>query len=363
MYDLFRSLWREPRPAAALPLRWWDWVLVGVLVSVALVEGVARGGVVSTVLAVGLVPVLLVRRSAPLGAVGGAFGVCAVASVMMGRNFPDLNVMVYLVLLPFALFRWGSGREAGLGAVVMVGQVGLAVLLGYQRVADAGAGVLVLAAAMAVGAAVRYRSRARTRQLDQVRLLLARDLHDTVAHHVSAMAIRAQAGIAVAPSDPAAAVAALRVIEQEAGRALDEMRALVRVLRAGELPEMGPVGDLTSLTSTGHPTVDVRVVGDAAELPAPIAATVFRLAQEAVTNARRHARHATAIEVLAEITPTTIHLHITDDGDPPPARPPGLGLTGMLERATLLGGTCTAGPSPERGWTVTADLPRTGVAR
>ncbi|WP_092780936.1 sensor histidine kinase [Actinokineospora terrae] len=366
MYELPRSLWREPRPLPVPPLRWWDWVLVGVLVPVVLVEGVVRGGVLSTVVAVGLVPVLLLRRSEPLLAVGVAFGACAVASVLVGHDFPDLNAVVYLVLLPFALLRWGSGREAALGAAVMVAQVGLVTLLGMKSASDALAGTVVLVAVMALGAAVRYRSRARAREVDQVKLLLARDLHDTVAHHVSAMAIRAQAGIALAPTDPAAAVAALRVIDEEAALALDEMRALVRVLRAGEQVEMGPgprVDDLARLAATGHPVVDVEVVGSTADVPAPVGATVFRLAQEAVTNARKHARNATSVQVRVEVTPTTVHLRVTDNGGPAPARPPGLGLTGMIERAALLGGTCTAGPAPERGWVVAADLPRTGAAR
>ncbi|BCJ73657.1 hypothetical protein CS0771_32010 [Catellatospora sp. IY07-71] len=86
-----------------------------------------------------------------------------------------------------------------------------------------------------LGLARRYRIHARTREHDQVRLVeraqLARDLHDTVAHHVSAIAIRAQAGLAAAPARPEAATDALRLIEAEASRVLAEMRAMVRVLR------------------------------------------------------------------------------------------------------------------------------------
>ena len=96
---------------------------------------------------------------------------------------------------------------------------------------------MVLLFPAVLGAAVRYRTNFRHRSLEQVRLRererLARELHDTVAHHVSAIAVRAQAGQVVATTRPAAAVEALRVIEAEASRTLAEMRAMVGVLRDG----------------------------------------------------------------------------------------------------------------------------------
>jgi signal transduction histidine kinase len=347
---------------------WRDWVLVGVLVPVAVLEGVFRAGlswrVLSVAICAGLVLTLLWRRSRPLLMVVVAFGVCALSSLVADAEFPRQNVLVYMVLLPFALFRWGSGREAVLGAAVMMGKIGLSAVLGYLGPGDALGGVVILVTAMALGAAFRYRSRARNRELDQVKLLererLARDLHDTVAHHVSAMAIRAQAGIATAPTDPDAAVNALRLIDAEAARALDEMRGMVRLLRTEADLSPGPrVADLERLTSRTRPPVDVAIVGNADGLPAPVSAAVYRLAQEAVTNARRHARHATRIEVRVEVDETSVRLRVSDDGQLRPAGTPGYGLLGMIERAILLGGTCAAGPNPERGWTVTAELPRT----
>ncbi|MBM7775544.1 signal transduction histidine kinase [Actinokineospora baliensis] len=364
MLDIVRSLWREPRPTPVPPLTWWDKMLIGVLVLAAALEGLSRQQYASTALAVALAQLLWWRRDRPLLVVVLAFGTCAVASVALDRNFPDLTALVYLLVLPFSLYRWGSGREAALGSLVMVGQVGLSVLLGYQRLPDALAGTGVLAAAMALGAAARYRTRYRARELDQVKLVererLARDLHDTVAHHVSAMAIRAQAGIAMAAADPGAAVAALRVIDAEAGKALEEMRGMVRVLRADEPAERAPghrLDDLHRLASDGHPAVCVEVIGDASGLPSPIGAAAYRIAQEAVTNARRHAKNATQVRVRADVGATAVLLRVTDNGDPAAPRPPGFGVTGMAERATLLGGTCTAGPDPDRGWTVAATLP------
>jgi signal transduction histidine kinase len=210
------------------------------------------------------------------------------------------------------------------------------------------------------------------RELDQVKLLererLARDLHDTVAHHVSAMAIRAQAGIATSASHPEAAVDALRVIESEASLVLDEMRAMVRVMRGNQPAGLAPkprVADLERLTTRSHavPAVEVKIVGDVDDLPPSVGATVYRLAQESVTNARRHARHATRIEVRVAADENSVQLRVSDDGDIGSTRQPespGYGLIGMIERADLLGGTCEAGPNPDRGWTVTAVLPRSG---
>lgn len=372
MFDLPRSLWREPRPAPPVPARvWWDWALVGVLVPVAVLEGVFRSDLswrpLSIVVTVGLVVTLLWRRTRPLLMVAIAMGVCFLAALAVGAEFPKQNTLACLLLLAFSLVRWGSGREAVLGAAIFLGKVGSSAMLGYLRPTDALGGAVVLVLAMTLGAAVRYRARARGRELDQVKLLererLARDLHDTVAHHVSAMAIRAQAGIATAATDPDAAVDALRLIDAEAARALDEMRGMVRILRTTEPVDLSPgprVADLERLASRARPPVEVWVVGDADSLPSPVGATVYRLAQEAITNARRHARHATRIEVRVDVDDTAVRVRVSDDGEPGLLRgSPGYGLTGMIERASLLGGTCEAGPNPERGWTVSAVLPRT----
>jgi signal transduction histidine kinase len=222
----------------------------------------------------------------------------------------------------------------------------------------------------AVGASVRYADKARRRGMDQMKLLereqLARELHDTVAHHVSAIAIRAQAGRVVASTDPGAAVEALAVIEQEASRTLAEMRTMVSALRQGEEPDLTPqrgvaqVEDLA--TSPGErPRVDVELSGDLDGLRPSVDAAIFRLAQESITNAVRHARHATRVQVAVRGEPDCVRMTVHDDGDPGPFDPrtaTGFGLVGMAERAKLLGGTLEAGPTRNRGWTVTAVLPR-----
>ncbi len=349
---------------------------MAVLVPAAVLEGALRPDLpwraLSVVVAAGLVPLLLWRRTRPLPAVLLAFGACFTTSVVTGGDAPALIVMVYMLLFPYALYRWACGREAVIGAAVVMVKIGLAAALGHIGAGDAVLGVVVMVAAMALGAALRYRSGARARELDQAKLLererLARDLHDTVAHHVSAMAIRAQAGLATAGTNPAAAVDALRLIDAEAARALDEMRAMVRILREDRPAALEPnprVTDLARLAARSRtgPSVEVEVSGDVEDLPPPVGAAIYRLAQESVTNARRHARHATRIEVRVAADDTSVRLRVSDDGDTGTLRPAGgYGLVGMTERAGLLGGTCEAGPNPDRGWTVTAVLPRTGAA-
>lgn len=373
-------MWNEPRPPDP-PLRVWrDWALVAVLVPIAVLEGVLRPDLpwraVSVMVTVGLVPTLLWRRSRPLLMVAICFATTSLAPLLIFGGSLDMYTLVYMLILPYALFRWGSGREAVIGFTIMFVAAGLSMLSDRSVLSDTVGAFAVLFSTITLGGAFRYRARARMRELDQVKMLereqLARDLHDTVAHHVSAMAIRAQAGLAVAESHPNAATEALRVIEAEAARALAEMNAMVRVLRQNEPADLAPgrhITDLHQLASraASGPAVDVEVAGNLNDLPPSVGAAIYRLAQESVTNAQRHARHATRIEVRVTTDDTSVHLRVSDDGDGDggflrPTASPGYGLIGMRERADLLGGTCVAGPNPGRGWSVTAVLPRAGAA-
>ena len=135
----------------------------------------------------------------------------------------------------------------------------------------------------------RWHAYARCSRPDARARELARELHDTVAHHVSAIAIQAQAGQAVAATDPASAVEALAVIEAEASRTLYEMRTMVRVLRDGEAADYAPqrgISDLDGLTRMS-PVVQVHRTGDLAGRPQPVEVAVYRICQESVTNAIR----------------------------------------------------------------------------
>jgi signal transduction histidine kinase len=352
---------------------WRDWVLVGVLLPTIVLEGALRpdltSRVFSTVVVAGLALTLLWRRTQPLLMVAIAFGLAA-AALLVNDAPLQLHSMAFLIILPYALFRWGSGREAVIGMAIILANDLFSWNWHYPGAGDAIAGFAVLSLAAALGAALRYRARARLRELDQVKLVererLARDLHDTIAHHVSAIAIRAQAGLATAATRPEAAGEALRVIELEASRALAEMRGLVRMLRRDEPAQWAPaprIADLEQLAGSarGGPPVDVAIAGDVEDLPATVAGAIYRLAQESVTNARRHARHATRIEVRVQADDRAVSLRVSDDGDPADAgtpASPGYGLIGMIERTELLGGTFEAGPAVGRGWTVTAVVPR-----
>ncbi|MFE7508936.1 sensor histidine kinase [Promicromonospora sp. NPDC057488] len=394
-----RSVWDEPRPADPPARAWWDWALVGVFVGAAVIEWIARPDVPGRWLQVAtvavLAPTLLWRRAYPLLMVAIAFGASGIPAVVLGREL-DLAAGVFQLVLAYALFRWGSGRAMVLGGALILAKLGLGSALGYLSWSDVAPGLVILTAACALGLAFRYRAGARRREREQVVLLererLARDLHDVVGHHVSAVAVRAQAGLAVSRADPAAAAEALRVIEGEATRALAEMRTLVRALRSDEAPTVsagpgkesqavpadrapGPtLADVERLADTGPPPVRVVVEGDPARVSAAVGSAVHRIAQESVTNARRHARGATGVAVLVTVRDQDVRLHVSDDGATP-ARPPrhgsgpagygpvGYGLAGMRERAALLGGTLTAGPDDAGGWAVEAVLPLSAASR
>ena len=115
----------------------------------------------------------------------------------------------------------------------------------------------------------------------------------------------------------------------------------------------------------GIPCVEVTLAGELDDLSPAVGAAIYRLAQESITNARRHARHATQVTVAVTGDADQVRLTVDDDGSSGLASraPAGYGLVGMHERATLLGGTFHAGPTAGRGWRVEANLPRTGTPR
>ena len=374
-----RSLWAEPR-APAPPVRVWrDWALVAVLVPTALLEGLLREDLawpaVAIVVALVAISTLLWRRTRPLLAVAVAFGsigAAAVAELLWADEPVGLYTGICVLLLPYALFRWGAGREIAIGLAIILACCVVGIAADDTGVVDAMAGTVFLLFPAAVGASVRYQASSRLREIDQVKLRerqeLARELHDTVAHHVSAIAIQAQAGRTVAAGRPDAAVRALEVIEEAASRTLAEMRDMVGVLRDGDEPDRAPqrgVADIERLArDAAHgPRVDVELSGEFDALRPAVGAAMYRLAQEAITNAQQHARHATRIDVHVAGEDHCVRLTVRDDGDAGSAdgSRSGYGLVGMAERAALLGGTFEAGPGPGTGWTVSAVVPRAGA--
>ncbi|MGW6228085.1 sensor histidine kinase [Cellulosimicrobium cellulans] len=374
MTTVRRSLWHEPRPTDVPPVGRLDWLLVGVLAAVAVVEGVVRSGLVwrplVVVLALALVPALLWRRSHPLTAALVGWGLAGLLSVLqLVAHDGDLGLyaMMAVLVLLYSLVRWGSGREMVLGTAFVTVVVALGMYVSSAGWVDVFGGIVLLLLLVSLAAVFRYRAdlwHRRQREIrNQERVALARELHDTVAHHVSAIAVQAQAGGVVAGAQPEKAAEVLAAIESEASRTLAEMRSMVQVLREEEAVSYSPplgVADLPALARTGTtPAVEVTLDGSSSRLARPVDTALYRLAQESLTNALRHARSATRVGIDVRREGDAVRLRVSDDGltEPGPAPEPGFGLLGMAERAQLLGGSLSAGPGPEGGWVVEAVLP------
>lgn len=138
---------------------------------------------------------------------------------------------------------------------------------------------------------------------------------------------------------------------------------MVRVLREEEAVAYSPQRGVADLPALARADTELNIqvsLGDSlTRLARPVDAALYRLAQEALTNAVRHARNATHIGIDVRQAGAVVRLRVTDDGriEPGPVPEPGFGLLGMAERTQLLGGSLTAGPGPEGGWVVEAVLP------
>jgi signal transduction histidine kinase len=218
-------------------------------------------------------------------------------------------------------------------------------------------------------AAAEERRREAARQVDIERIRIARDLHDTLGHTMSVITL--QSAVAEEAMDDGAAAdarAAVRTIREAARSATSELRATLGTWLGGRPREPAPGLDrLTALadgvTRTGLP-VDLEITGDAAAVPTVVGSTAYRVVQEALTNALKHAA-ATRVTVAVHVSATAVTAEIRDDGAGAPAGDPserGHGLRGMAERVALLGGTVDAGNRPGGGFRVHAHLPLKGTA-
>jgi signal transduction histidine kinase len=356
---------------------WRDRALVAVVVSWSVVETLLRedlawGPVMVTVCTL-IALSLLWRRAHPLGAVAAGFGTLIafdVARILAAVDTTGLLSIAAVLVLPYSLFRWGAGREAAVGLGLILAWLPITHVAEPQSAGEMFAGYGFFLSSAAWGAAIRFHATVRVRDVEQAKLRqrseLARELHDSVGHHVSAIAVQAQAGRALAASDTDRALAVLATIEEAASRTLEEMRAMVGILRDGNEAELAPPPGLADIERLAHglgkgPRVDVHLSGDFAELSPSVGAALYRIAQESVTNGLRHARHATRITVRVADEGDEVRLTVRDDGEAGAGArtSSGHGLAGMSERATLLGGTVRAGRGPgERGWTVDAVLPK-----
>ncbi len=355
---------------------WSDRLLAGVVVVATVVEVAMRDDlhrpVVSLLFGLVLAAALLVRRRWPFRAAAAGFGpgiVLAFAPAGLDTA-TDLVVATAALILGYAVMRWGDRRAMRGGAVLMLTAWAVAVVADPTDLVTAAGGLAVLALTAALGVASRLRAQLAVQRLERARSsereVLARELHDTVAHHVTAITVTAQAGRVMAGrGDLTGAGEALAVIEQESIRSMTEMRRLVGALRGDAAPPVAGSTDLERLRDTGPLPVVVEHHGDVDSVSPLVASALFRIAQESVTNAQRHARHATRIRVELTAGPEVVRLRVSDDGEHPAfaRRPVGYGLVGMTERAALLDGSLSAGPADRRGWTVDAVIPRGGGIR
>jgi signal transduction histidine kinase len=204
---------------------------------------------------------------------------------------------------------------------------------------------------------------------DMERARLARELHDVVAHQLSAIAVQAGAARLAAAGDPQAAVAAIAAIEGQARDGLTELNQLVRELRPATdtgpdtppQPRLGDIPGLIKRAAEAGMRAELRVDGEPRPLPPAVELAGYRVVQEGLTNAIRYAAGAAATVRLA-YRDDGIMVEVTDDGPGAAAaaaaiRGGGAGLAGLRERARLLGGQLEAGTAAERGFAVRAFLP------
>ncbi|MGW0598826.1 sensor histidine kinase [Streptomyces sp. NPDC002776] len=233
---------------------------------------------------------------------------------------------------------------------------------------------LVLALAMAAVAIGEQQGRARLEEYaariaelsaTAERNRLARDIHDSLGHHLTAVAVQLEKAAAFRGHDPDAADQAVADARHSADRALEDVRTSVRALRddrSAPLPLPSALADLVRQLDDGRIEVSLRVDGEPYDGPAgPALTTLYRAAQEALTNVRRHA-DARRVSVVLTFGADSARLVVADDGRGfRPGAVTGFGLLGIQERTRLVGGTVEIDSAPGAGTRITVEVPRTGT--
>ncbi len=377
MWRALRDLLHEPPP----PRRprdapRFDLVLAAIGALLAIVEGALRSDLplapVQIAFAIGMAATQAWRTTRPFLGLALALALANTLTVVaLTRDLTDLGLFTCTLLLlhPYTLVRHGSGKEIATGLGLVLATYLFSAIAGELHDAEEAIGALVvLLLPAAIGATVRLRDQAHRRDVEHTQLrerqMLARELHDTVAHHLAAIAIQSQAARAVIAKKPEAAERALGAIESEAQRALAELRGLVGALRDDAPAELAPTAGLDAIEALvreagEHAHFERR--GELASVAPAVELALHRIARESLHNASVHARHASRIDVTLSAEVDDVRLTVRDDGEGSRAtRGSGFGVVGMKERASMLGGTLEAGPLPTRGWQVEAVLPRRG---
>jgi MYXO-CTERM domain-containing protein len=298
---------------------------------------------------------LLVGPSVPLV---GWLAVWAIA-----RHVPDLRAA-----LRGAALTAGAVAAANVAASLLHHSVALTPVVVALTLAVFLAAAVARLQAARVASQRREREVARERAVAAERLRIARDLHDLVGHGLSTIAVQSStARLALDAGDPASARRALAAVEGASRGALAEMRQMLGVLRQAD-DEVAPVPGLDRIDAlerdaqaAGH-AVTVDRTGQVDAVPAAAALTAYRVLQEAVTNAIRHAPGA-PIAITLNASGDSLTVEVTDDGTGGDAGPEdgdrsSYGLLGLRERVAAAGGTLEAGPRGDAsGWRVAARLP------
>ena len=214
--------------------------------------------------------------------------------------------------------------------------------------------------------AERTRDEAAQRRAMEERLRIARELHDSLTHSISVIQVQAGVAVHLARKRGEEVPPALLAIQEAGTDAGRELRATLGVLRSEDNGDGSGLGQLDGLVARARAaglSVTVTVTGPERPLPSDVDQAAYRIVQEALTNVSRHAGHA-ATSVHLHYTPETLSIQVDDDGGNGTAtkagtRPsgPGLGLVGMRERVSALGGQLRAGPQDDGGFRVRAELP------
>jgi signal transduction histidine kinase len=344
----------------------------------------------TAVLAVGLAAVLwpAARRPAWLTpqlrtAVPALFSVLSTAaSILLRSDAPfGLGEIAVLLCLLFIAVRHCPPRWAVACGVLDAGAVLAASARYFRSLSWASeapvyvpAGLVLVGLTASLAAYLRSQDYRRTVAATQTRreerMAIAADLHDFVAHHVTGILVQTQMARMIATTRPEGLDPVLAGIEDAATEALASMRRTVGLLRdTTEEPDRRLAGDLAAIADLtegfASPAQKVTFHRDAAipdTLPHEVQAAAFRVAQEALTNVRRHAADATEIAVGLHHDGEHLEVTVCDDGRgstqlPTAAHGDGFGLVGLRERVTALGGELHTGPRPGHGWQVQALFP------
>jgi signal transduction histidine kinase len=329
-----------------------------------------------------LVPLTLLWRARyPLAVMALNIGAWVVIDLYTPANEDPLTLAITLAIVVYSVGAHTRGRQAAVGA----GLVAAMALLGAFVDWDEGSaldllGNLIFFAGIfggtwLAGRAIRRR-RGRERHLIlereakaraavvEERTRIARELHDVVAHAISVIVLQARGGRHALDAEPDDARKALDAIEHTASQALQEMRRLLGMLRSGDeevalapQPSLAQLETLVAHVRDAGLPVDVRVEGNPRELAPGVDLSAFRIVQEALTNALKHAGRARA-QVLVRYGDDALELEVADTGrGAANGAGAGHGLAGMRERVAVFGGELESGPRGEGGFAVRARLP------